>query len=99
MDRPAARNAVDPEQAKRLREAFAAFERDDAAKVAVLTGAGGTFCAGYDLKSLAGRGIAEIYEPEGQGPMGPSRMPLGKPVLAAVEGHAVAGGLELALWC
>jgi len=99
MDRPEARNAVDPEQARRLREAFAQFERDEAAKVAVLTGANGVFCAGYDLKSLSGRGIGETYDPEGEGPMGPSRHFLAKPVIAAVEGHAVAGGLELALWC
>ena len=71
MDRPEARNAVNPEQARRLREAFAQFERNEAAKVAVLTGANGVFCAGYDLKSLSGRGIGETYDPEGEGPTGP----------------------------
>jgi enoyl-CoA hydratase len=102
MDRGAARNAVDPAQARRLREAFRRFEHDEALKVAVLTGAGGVFCAGYDLKSLSADGggaNAFDYEPEGDGPMGPSRHFLAKPAIAAVEGHAVAGGLELALWC
>src|SRR5215470_12975990 len=103
MDRPKARNAVDPEQAERLREAFDSFERNDDAKVAVLTGADGVFCAGYDLKSFADRRNDDArrldYDPEGEGPMGPSRRLMTKPVIAAVEGHAVAGGLELALWC
>ena len=97
INRPERRNAVDGETAQLLREAFAAFQADEDQLAAVLTGAGGFFCAGYDLKAYSER-AAPPYEPEGVGPMGPSRMLLSKPVIAAVEGPAVAGGLELACW-
>jgi enoyl-CoA hydratase len=98
VDRPEARNAVDRPTAAALAEAFRAFERDDDQRVAVLTGAGGAFCAGADLLAF-GTERANSVSADGDGPMGPTRMELAKPVVAAVEGYAVAGGLELALWC
>lgn len=101
LNRPAARNAVDGPTAAALAEAFRVFEADPELHVAILSGAGEHFCAGADLKAVASGDPARVnrLSPDGDGPMGPSRMQLSKPVIAAVSGYCVAGGLELALWC
>lgn len=100
IDRPEVRNAVDGPTATALAAAFRAFSEDETQLVGILTGSGGTFCAGADLKAMATEPErANRIDTEGDGPMGPTRMVLDKPVIAAIEGHAVAGGMELLLWC
>src|SRR5947207_9569900 len=101
LDRPEVANAIVRPTAAALADAFRRFEADESLHVAVLTGADGTFCAGADLKAMREPGMerASRLERDGDGPVGPTRMLLSKPVIAAVEGHAVAGGLEIALWC
>jgi enoyl-CoA hydratase len=100
INRPAVRNCVDGPTAAALADTFRAFDADPELKVAILTGAGGHFCAGADLKAVAGDAARRNrIDPEGDGPMGPTRLQLSKPVIAAVSGYCVAGGIELAAWC